>query len=107
MRQHPLDREVSLAGIGRAEHGGDACAGSAVVGGREGMRRKGHDFRRFLRRWNGGKCFTMRRIWGRGLSSGTVAERIAPESRLLPAPASFTATSRVDAFGTALDQAFG
>jgi hypothetical protein len=38
MRQHPLDRQMGLAGIGRPEHGGDACAGSAVVGGREGMR---------------------------------------------------------------------
>jgi hypothetical protein len=34
----------------------------------------------------GSKCFTMRRIRGRGLSSGTVTERIAPESLTLTTP---------------------
>ena len=36
MRQHPLDGEMGLAGIGRAEHGGDAGAtGTQItVGGR-------------------------------------------------------------------------
>ncbi len=42
MRQHPLDREMGLAGVGRSEHRSDACAagpGVAVGGGGEG---KGH-----------------------------------------------------------------
>ena len=39
MREHAFDRQMRLAGIGRPEHRGDACAagaGVAVGGGREG-----------------------------------------------------------------------
>ena len=31
MRQHPLDRQMGLAGVGRPEHGGDAGAGRAIM----------------------------------------------------------------------------
>ena len=48
MRQHPLDRQMGLAGIGRPEHGGDAGAGSPCVGKRGRRRRKGHVCWRFL-----------------------------------------------------------
>ena len=36
MRQHPLDREMGLAGVGRPEHGGDAGAGSPSIGDVDG-----------------------------------------------------------------------
>jgi hypothetical protein len=39
MRQHALDREVRLAGVGGAEHGGDA--GAAGARGPIGRRGKG------------------------------------------------------------------
>src|ERR1700682_184844 len=119
MRQHPLDREMGLAGVGRPEHRGDARAGRPFLAER---RRESHNLQVFLfiagafrhcerseaihgqRRKNGllrrcaprndektlnsfvvwhhlrRFCFTMRRIDGRGLSSGTVKERIVPES---------------------------
>ena len=41
MREHPLDREMGLAGIGRPEHGGDAGAGSPFLAER---RRESHVF---------------------------------------------------------------
>ena len=41
MRQHPLDREMGLAGIGRAEHRGDARAGRAGGIGRRRKRQGG------------------------------------------------------------------
>jgi hypothetical protein len=31
MREHPLDREMGLAGVGRAKHRGDACAAGTGV----------------------------------------------------------------------------
>ena len=43
MRQHPLDGEMGLAGIGRPEHGGDAGAAGAQItigGRREGNRHR-------------------------------------------------------------------
>ncbi len=43
MREHPLDGEMGLAGIGRPEHGGDAGAGRALAGRQRGRRRQGHD----------------------------------------------------------------
>lgn len=46
MRQHPLDRQMRLAGVGRPEDCGDAGAGSAFVGER-GMR-ESHILRVFL-----------------------------------------------------------
>ena len=46
MREQPLDRQMRLAGVGRPEHGGDARAGSALVGVSEW--RKGHMWRVFL-----------------------------------------------------------
>jgi len=39
MRQHPLDREVGLAGVGGAQNGGDA--GAAGTRGTVGLRGKG------------------------------------------------------------------
>ena len=32
MREHPFDRKMGLAGVGRTEHRGDAGAGSPSVG---------------------------------------------------------------------------
>ena len=46
MRQHPLDGEMRLAGVGRPEHGGDAGAWRAI--GRERGRRESHVVRVFL-----------------------------------------------------------
>ena len=46
MREQALDRQMRLAGVGRPEHGGDARAGSALVGMSEW--RKGHMWRVFL-----------------------------------------------------------
>ena len=40
MRQHPLDRQMGLAGVGRPEHRGDAGAGSPFVGERGRRREK-------------------------------------------------------------------
>ena len=45
MRDHPLDRQMRLAGVGRPQHRGDAGAGSAVLVER---RRESHIFRVFL-----------------------------------------------------------
>ena len=42
MREHPLDREMGLAGIGRAEHGGDASAAVASVASNAGRKGNGH-----------------------------------------------------------------
>src|SRR4029077_16014066 len=83
MRQHPLDRQMGLAGVGRPEHGGDAGAGGPFIA--ERSRRESHILQVFL---------TSRAIWRalsrvshyatlarRGLSSGTSLERIASESR--------------------------
>ena len=50
MRQHPLDREMGLAGIGRPEHGGDAGAGNPSVGKRGRRLTKRPCFTGFLRR---------------------------------------------------------
>ena len=99
---------MGLAGVGRPEHRGDAGAGSPFIARTWTVKTKRPYFAGvscvagvFVR----GLCFTMRRRCGRGLSSGTSPERIAPES-LTPAdtPASFTATSRVEAIEAALDQ---
>ena len=49
MRQHPLDRQMRLAGVGRPEHGGNAGAGSPFVCER-GEVRKAIFCRCFLRR---------------------------------------------------------
>jgi hypothetical protein len=46
MPQHPLDRQMRLAGVGRPEHGGNACAGRAIV--RERGRRESHVLQVFL-----------------------------------------------------------
>ena len=96
MRQHPLDREMRLAGIGRPEHGGDAGAGSPCRWQARAEMTKGPCFKGFLRRrrWSVGlpedgdrglegerrarlKVFhNATRLCGRGLSSGTSPERI-------------------------------
>jgi hypothetical protein len=79
MRQHPLDREMGLAGIGRPEHGGYAGAGGALIGERGSGIGKGHFYwvSASLLFWKMSHNAT---LCGRGLSSGTVKERIAPES---------------------------
>ena len=46
MRQHPLDGEVGLAGVGRPQHRGDTGAGSPFVCERGGG--ESHDVRGFL-----------------------------------------------------------
>ena len=42
MREHPLDREMRLAGVGRTEHRGHAGTARAHVAGRMGRKRYGH-----------------------------------------------------------------
>ena len=89
MRQHPLDPQMGLSGIGRPQHGGDAGAtGAQVTIGRrrEGNRHQqsGMAPRSCLRRWRGrrmGHCFciTTRRWKDLCLTCGTSLERIAAE----------------------------
>ena len=89
MRQHPLDPQMGLSGIGRPQHGGDAGAtGAQVTIGRrrEGNRhqRSGMAPRSRLPRWRGrrmghGFCITTRRWKGLCLTCGTSLERIAAE----------------------------
>jgi hypothetical protein len=45
MREHPLDREMGLAGVGRPEHRGDAGTGSPFLAER---RRESHILQVFL-----------------------------------------------------------
>ena len=42
MREHPLDGEMGLAGVGRAEHCGDASATEAALAGRGRRKRNSH-----------------------------------------------------------------
>ena len=52
VREHPLEREMGLAGVGRPEHGGDAGAASALVaidGRTKGDRHQWPDLRQELR----------------------------------------------------------
>ena len=51
MRQHALDREMRLAGIGRPEHGGDARAGSFVRWQATAEMTKEPCFKGFLELW--------------------------------------------------------
>jgi hypothetical protein len=44
MAEHPLDGEMRLAGIGRAQHGGNAGAGRPFMTERGVGRREGHIF---------------------------------------------------------------
>src|SRR5215475_40181 len=87
MRKHALDRQMRLAGVGGTEDGGDACARSPVAG----IGREGHYLEVLLAVWIGGKCLTLRRIWGRSLSLGTILERkegesLTPMGNLLRSP---------------------
>src|SRR4051812_3797225 len=104
MRKHPLDREMGLAGVGRAEHGRDAGAGSAAGADRLERRGKTHESWKFLRRLKLKHCFTMRRLRGRGLSSGTSLERNGPESLTPVLARRMTATCSVDSHAAAPDQ---
>src|ERR1700719_356304 len=87
MTEHALDRQMRLAGVGGSKHRRDAGAGSSFVVERC-RGRESHIFRMFLlapaKPAYFQKCLTLRRIWGRGLSSGTTLERKAPESQTRP-----------------------
>ena len=85
MRQHALDGEMGLAGIGRAQHGRDAGAARSRCSGRLRGKRDGHyasglaakpSSRPRPRRF----CITMRRRTCARLSIRTSLERNAPES---------------------------
>src|SRR5437016_10849288 len=89
MRQHALDGEVGLAGIGGAQHCRDTGAAGSRRSGR--LRRKSNSHyasrtgsRTFERGPPPASCITMRRRTSAWLSFRTSLERIAPES-LTPA----------------------
>src|ERR1700730_19214621 len=114
MRQHPLDRQMGLAGVGRPKHCGDARAGSPFVGERC-LRRESHIFLEFLQSFGaavGCACGALDLILCHNATLARSRLKLWNESRTnrariadsTPRPASFTATSRVDAFSTALDQ---
>ena len=85
MRQHALDGEMGLAGIGRAQDGGDAGTAGSRRSGRLRGERNGHYASGLAARLSPrALCTTMLRRSGPGLSFGTSLERTAPES-LTPA----------------------
>jgi hypothetical protein len=73
---------MRLAGVGRPEHGGDAGAGGPFIAERSW--RESHILQVFLASLVFLLCVTLRRLCGRGLSSGTSPERMASESLTLP-----------------------
>src|SRR5271170_3195851 len=79
MRQHPLDRQMRLAGIGRPEHGGDAGATATqlTVGRR---RERNRHQKPGIGATSTVFCTTTRRWKDLCLSCGTSLERIAAES---------------------------
>ncbi len=101
MRQHPLDGEMGLAGIGRPENGGDARATGTGVPVRGRRLSDGHRWSDCGLKtcacpcaWRGERwepkphkalarsfCITMRRCGCLWLSCGTSLERITAESR--------------------------
>ena len=80
MRKHPLDRKMGLAGVGGAEHRGDAAAWGPAVAKAWAVKTKRPCLPGVSASACAKDCFTMRRLGGRGLSLGTVKERNAPES---------------------------
>ncbi len=83
MRQHPLDGEMGLAGIGRAQHGGDAGATGTQItigGRRERNRHQGPGIGARLAQQAAAFCITTRRWKGLCLRCGTSLEQIAAES---------------------------
>ena len=81
MREHPLDGEMGLAGIGRPEHGSNAGAARAQIA--IGGRREGNRHRRPGVPEGDSGCIcitTMTLDGGLCLRCGTSLERIAPES---------------------------
>src|SRR5271155_3744338 len=103
MREHPLDRQMSLAGVGRPEHRGDAGAGSPFVGERC-LRRESHIFWGFLWSLDLRLCHNATLAWSRLKLWNELRTNRARIADSTPRPASFTATCRVDRFVTALDQ---
>src|SRR5215831_14918033 len=85
MRQHALDREMGLAGIGRAEHGGHAGAArsrrpGSLLGKRDSHYASGLATEASWITPVANFCITMRRQPCVLLSLRTSLERIAPES---------------------------
>ena len=79
MRQHPLDREMRLAGIGRAQHGGDAgTTGTQITVG--GRRERNRHQRPGIDAASTPFCITTLRWKALCLTCGTSLERIAAES---------------------------
>src|SRR5689334_11661356 len=85
MRQHALDGEVGLAGIGGAEHRSHACAAATHCSGRLRGKRNRHYASKLapgsvIDTGTRAFCITLRRLGSAWLSIRTSLERIAPES---------------------------
>ena len=86
MREHPLDGEMGLAGVGRPEHRGDAGARSAIGRANEGEEEKAiwglgsGDWANVSAVWAGGSCEvsamspTRCRLHGHPVSRGSVSK---------------------------------
>ncbi len=104
MAEHPLDGEMGLAGVGRAEHGGDAGATQAAVAGHGRRERDGHPISRLgMARFSERARLSVSQCdAGQGArltianESGTKRARIADSGRCL---ISFTAICRPDRLG--------